>query len=141
MAAAPPCSVPVMLPESVAWFIPGNQGLDAVDVPRGGNGGEDVLADRLLRPRALDVDDRRFAGDGDRFLERADFQVAVDRRDERARQLDAFALDGAEARQRERHRVGARPQVDDAVLAGVVADDGADLLDQDRARGFHRDAR
>ena len=48
--------------------------------------------------RALDVDDRRFAGDRDRFLERADPQVGVHRGDERARQLDAFALDGAETR-------------------------------------------
>ena len=56
-------------------------------------------------------------------------------------QLDAFALDGAEARQRERHRVGARPQVDDPVLAGVVADDRADFFNQHRAGGFDRHTR
>ena len=55
-------------------------------------------------------------------------------------QLDAFALDGAEAGQRERHRVGAGPQIDDAVLAGVVADDRPDFLNQDRAGGFDRHA-
>ena len=31
--------------------------------------------------------------------------------------------------------VGARPQIDDSILAGVVADDRADLLDEDRAGG------
>jgi len=37
---------------------------------------------------------------------------------------------GGEARQRERHRVRAGTQVDDAVLAGAVGDDGADVFDQ-----------
>ena len=37
--------------------------------------------------------------------------------DLRAGQLDAVALDGVEAGQRERQRVGAGAQVDDAVLA------------------------
>ena len=58
-----------------------------------------------------------------------------------AGQLDAFAPDGAEARQRERHRIGAGPQIDDAVLARVVGDDRADLFDQRRAGGFDRHAR
>ena len=61
-------------------------------------------------------------------------------RRERAGQLDAFALDGAEAGQRERHGVGARPQIDDAVLAGAVGDGGADFLDQHRAGRFDGDA-
>ena len=63
--------------------------------------------------RALHVDDRRLAGDRDRLGDVADPQVGVHRGDERAGQLDAFAPDGVEPRQRERHRVGARPQVDD----------------------------
>ena len=104
------------------------------------NGGEDVLAHRLLNLRALDVDDWRFTGHRDRLFEGADLQVAVDRRDKRAGQLDAFALDGAEARQREGNGVGAGQKIDDAVLAGIVADDRADLFNQDRARGFDRDA-
>ena len=37
-------------------------------------------------------------------------------------------------------RVDAGPQVDDAVLAAAVGDDGADFLDQGRAAGFNRDA-
>ena len=66
-----------MPPASLALLMPGNQRLDAGGVPRLGIARENVLAHRLLRLRALDVDDRRFAGDRDRFLERADFQVAI----------------------------------------------------------------
>ena len=73
--------------------------------------------------------------------EGADFQIGVDRRDERAAQLDAFALHRAEAGQRERHGVGARPKIDDSILAGVVADDRADFFNQDGACGFDRHAR
>ena len=62
-----------------------NQGLNAGGVPRAGNRREDVLAHRLLHLRALHVDDRRFAGDGDRLFEGADLQFAVDRGDERCR--------------------------------------------------------
>ena len=68
----------------------------------------------------------------------ADLHVGVDRGDEVARQLDAFALDGVEAGQRERHRVGAGPQVDDAVLAAAVGDGGAHLLDQRRRSPLRR---
>ena len=73
--------------------------------------------------------------------ERADLQVRVDRRGERAGQLDPFALDGAESGQRERDRVGAGPQVDDAVLAGAVGDGGTDFFDQRVARRFDGHAR
>ena len=71
---------------------------------------------------------------------RADLQVRVDRRGERSGQLDALALDGAEAGQRERDRIGAGPQVDDAVLAAAVGDGGADLFNQHVARGLDGDA-
>ena len=71
---------------------------------------------------------------------RADPQLGVDRRGERSGQLDAFAPDGAEAGERERHRVGAGPQLLDPVLAGAVGDHRADLLDQRRARRFDRHA-
>ena len=50
----------------------------------------------------LHVDDRRLPRDRNRFLERPDPHLGVDRRRERPRQLDAVAPDGAEARQRER---------------------------------------
>ena len=119
----------------------GNDRLDADNVSRRGNGRENVLADDRLLARALHVDDRRLAADRDRFRECADLQVGVHGRHEIPRQLDAFALDGGEARQRHRHRVGASPQVDDAVLAGGVGDDRPGLFNQCRAGGFHRDAR
>ena len=61
-------------------------------------------------------------------------------RDERAGQLDAVALDGAEAGQRERHRVGAGPQVDDAVLARAVGHGRRGFSRSARAGGFDRHA-
>ena len=60
--------------------------------------------------------------------------------DLRTGQLDAVTLDGDEAGQRERQGVGARPQIDDAVLARAIGDRGPDLLDQGRARCFNGDA-
>ena len=60
------------------------------------------LSMHRLAPDALHVDDRRLAGDGDRLLERADLQLGVDRRGERAGQLDAFAPNGLKPGQRER---------------------------------------
>ena len=68
--------------------------------------------------------------------EGADLHVRVDRRGERAGQLDAFALDGAEAGQAERDGVGARPQIDDTVLARTIGDGRSDFLDQHVARRF-----
>ena len=51
------------------------------------------LAVEHLRPlRALHVDHRRGAGDGDRLLERADLQVGVDRGREVGRQLETPRL-------------------------------------------------
>src|SRR6185369_2220154 len=89
---APPavdgCSAALQRPRDVAGISglvhPGNEGLDAVDVPRGGDGAENVLADRLLSLRALHVDDWGLTGDRDRLLERADFEIAVHRRHEGA---------------------------------------------------------
>ena len=112
-----------------------------IDVPRGGNRRERVLVDDLLRPRALHVDDRRLTGHRDRFLERADFQVEVHRGHEVPRQLDAFAFECGEALQRRRHRVRARPQIHDAILAVGVGDDRTDLFNQYRAGGFDCGAR
>ena len=65
-----------------------------------------------------------------------DLQIGVDVGREPGVQLDALAPDGAETRQRERHRVGAGPQVDDLVPAVRVGDDGPDLFDERRARRF-----
>ena len=100
-----------------------------------------AMIEHLLTRGALDVDDRRFAADGDRLRDRADTQIRVDGRGERAVQLNAVAPDRAEARQRERHRVGAGPQVDDLVLAGAVGDDRSRLLDQRGTGCFNGHAR
>ena len=118
-----------------------NQRLNAVGAARRRNGREHIAVEDGLHARALHVDDRRLAGDGDGLFEVADAQVAVHRRDEVATELDAVTLDGREPGQRERHHVRAGTQIDDSILARVVADNGADLLDQDGASGFDRHAR
>ena len=74
---------------------PGNERGNVVVGPRGGNGRQDFAAHRLLDPQALDVDGRRCAADRDRFLQAAHFQLGIDGRHERPRQLDAIAFDGA----------------------------------------------
>jgi hypothetical protein len=79
--------------------------------------------------------------DGDRFFDRADPEIRVDGRGERPAELEAFALDRAEAGQREYDRVGARPQVDDLVLSGPIRNDRPRLLDQSWAGRFNRHAR
>ena len=56
-----------------------------LDVPARGNGVDDVMAERRCARRALDVDDRRLAGDGQRFLDGAHPQLRVDRGGKRRR--------------------------------------------------------
>ena len=52
----------------------------------------------------------------------------------------AVAAEGLEAGQRERHDVGAGPEIGDAVAAVAVGDRRLDLLDEDVARGLDRHA-
>jgi hypothetical protein len=99
-----------------------------------------VVVDHLLPPRALRVDNRRLADDGDRLLDGADAKLGVDRDDADARHLDV-ALDDAEAGEREGYRVGGREELGDAEQSVPISGRGADLLDQHRARGFNSDAR
>ena len=101
-----------------------------VVVADGRNRSNRVRVQRGLAPRALHVDDRALAGDGDRFSERADFQVRVDGGRERAGQLDAFTSRGAEALEDEGDGVAPGPQVFDAVLAVAVGHCGTGLFDQ-----------
>jgi hypothetical protein len=68
-----------------------------------------------LVARAPDVDERRLAGDGEGFLDRADGHVGVHVRDELAAQLDALAPHRGKAGQREGDGVGTGAQVDDAI--------------------------
>ena len=95
----------------------GHEQHDAVPALGGRRVRDELAAHDLLARGVLHVDDRRLAGDGDRLFERADLHVGVDRDRAGAGELDAFALDDAEAGQGERQRVGAGPQIDDLVLA------------------------
>ena len=88
------------------------------------------LRQHRLSQGVLDVDHRRGAGHSDRLLEGADAQVGVDVRGECSRELDAFAFDGTESGDRERHRVCPGRKIDDGVHAGTVGDDRAYLFDQ-----------
>ena len=87
--------------------------------------------------RALHVDERRFTGHGDRFVQLADLHVRVDGRDEVGAQVEVLDLDGVEAGKRERDRVGARPEIDDAIQTGGIGGDRAHALDEGRACRFH----
>ena len=58
---------------------------------------ERLALELRLLPRALDVDQRGFAGDRDRLFERADGHVRVHGRGEVRRQRHAVAPEGAEA--------------------------------------------
>ena len=98
------------------------------------------VVERDLPLRALDVDDGRFAGDGDGLLHAADAQFAVDRDDAGPADDDTITPQGDEPRQSEGDRVGARPQVFHAVSSVVIRHRRADLLDQRRTGGFHRHA-
>src|SRR5262249_10220985 len=86
----------------------------------GRNRVEELAANHLLTPDALHVDDWRLAADRDRFSDGSDGQFGVDRRDERATELNSFALERAETRKAERDRIGTAAQIDDTVEAGAV---------------------
>ena len=117
------------------------QHADRHDVARDGQRVDDVACDDLRARRLLHVDLRRFARYGDRFFERADLQVSIDRDDDFRGHVDAVARDGAEAGQRKRQLVNARPQRLDAIASLVVGDRRSNLFDDCRAGGLDRDAR
>src|SRR5262245_46946084 len=75
------------LRDGYAW----NQFDEARRHGAGRNCVDDLAAEDALLRRALSVDERRFAGNRDRFRDAADSQFGIDRRRERAPQLDAFA--------------------------------------------------
>ena len=101
---------------------------------------EQLLADHLAARAGLHVDDRALPGDRDVLGDRADAHLDVDRRGEVGFEQNPLAHDRVETRQREGDGVGARPQVDDPVLARLVGRGRFHLLDQRGAAGFDRHA-
>ena len=95
---------------------------------------------RRLLSNVAGVHHRGGARDGDGFLERSHPQLRIHCRREPRRQLEAFSLDHAEARQREGDGVDAGPQIDDPIQTLAVSDDGAGSVDECGTGGFHRDA-
>ena len=79
-----------------------------------------VAQDQFAARAGLDVDDRRHAGDGDRFLDGADPQLRVDARDAAAADVDAVADHRRKPGKSERHLVRAWPHVNDLVLTAIV---------------------
>jgi hypothetical protein len=132
--------------------------LRSADIRRGQRDADDELPDRLNRVRArhrvenltrqhlrldvaLDVDDRRLAGDGHGLFHRADLQVGIDRRGEVRRQLDRFAFDGRETREGEGQRVDAGPQIFDLVCAVGIGRRRPHLFDECGTRRLDGHAR
>ena len=100
---------------------------------------EQVLRHHRLLAHVLGVDQRRRATHRDRFRDSANLEVRIHRSGEARRQLDAVPLDRTETGDGERDDVRARPQIDDVVPPLAVGDDDADLFDEHRTGGFHRD--
>ena len=101
---------------------------------------EQLVGDHFAPLTRLHVDDRRLAGDGDALFDVADGELDIERRHEVRFEHDALTDGRAEAGERERHPVGARPEIDETVLAGFVRDGGAGFFDQRRTAGFDSDA-
>ena len=119
----------------------GNRGQQVAVAADARQGAHRLVVERDFALRALHVDDRRFAGDGDRLLHAADAQFAVDRDDAGAADHHVLAPDGGEARQRERDGVVARPEILDAVAPVPSVGRGrTDFFDQRRAGRFDGDA-
>ena len=113
----------------------------AVEVSGAGDRLLDLAGDHRLSANVLRVDDGTLTGDRDRFLDRTDRHLGIHRGGEIRGELDAFPPKRAEAGQGEGNGVGAGAEVDDFVLAALVRDGTANLLDEGGAGGFHRDSR
>ncbi len=118
-----------------------NDGRILADASGGGERIQHGTRERGLLSDVSDVHDRGRARDRDRLLERSHFQLAIHRRRESRRQLEAFSPDRAEAGQRERDGIEAGPQIDNPVQALTVRAHGSDLVDEGGTRGFHGHAR
>ena len=90
----------------------------------------EIAVERALALGALHVHDRTLARHRNRLLEPADAHVGVHGGIELRRQHERLALEGAEPGQRERNRVGAGAQIDDAVQPVGVAYRRPDFFNQ-----------
>ncbi len=88
----------------------------------------------------MHVHDRSLAGNRDGLLHATDAQIGADRDDLRAADFHAFAPNGRETGQRECHRVDARHEILETILAGAVGDRGPDFFKQGRAGRFNSHA-
>ena len=103
----------------------------------GRDGIQHVPRHDFLLHDVLHVDRRRLSRHGDGLGQRPDAHLDAHVCRKRRGQFDPFPLHRAEARKGERHRIHARPQVDDLVLTRAVGDGRANFLDQGRTRRFN----
>ena len=85
------------------------------------------VVERDLPLRALNIDDRGFAGDGDRLLDAADTQLTIDRDDSAPADDDTITPQVDEPRQGEGDRLSAGPKVFNAVPTVAIGHRRADL--------------
>ena len=109
--------------------------------PVPGQGLQGVGVELRLRAGAARVDQRRLARHRNRFFERADRQLGVDRRGEFRAQFDAGAPEGVEAGQREGDGIRTWPQIDDPIRTLTVGHDDAHFFNQRGTGGLDRHAR
>ena len=100
-----------------------------------------IPVEDLLLHRAVDIDNRRRSRNGDRLFQCSDAEIRIDGGGKSRRHFDALTPNRLEPGQRECHGIDAWPQVDHAVDARAVRDDGAYPLNQRWTGGFHRHAR
>src|SRR4030095_4804722 len=98
---------------------------------------EQFAVDHALLTDASHVDGRRGAAHRDRFGDRTNTQIRINRRRRGSDQLDAFATDRSKAGQGERDGVRARTERLDPVAAAAITDSDASAFDEHRTRGFH----
>ena len=123
-------------------FTPGNERGEVGESAPGRDGVDELAGDHLDLVDVLDVDDRDWCPatvtvSSTVPTRSSAFTVAVNPTVSSMPSRRTVEKLG----QLKRHGVDARPQIDDAVLAGAVGDHAPDLLDQGRAAGFDRDAR
>ena len=119
----------------------GDQLRDRPRIAPGRDAFEDVLAhDRLLEVGSR-IDGRRPAGHRDRFGDRADLELRIDRRDERGADPDVLVFDRPESGQIEFHAIRSGRQSIEPVVAVRVRRLRLDATDQPFARQGHHHAR
>ena len=117
-----------------------DQHYECVVAASGRNRADNLVAERELTLRTVNVERRCFCGNCDRVAERSDLECRIDGGRERSRELDAVSLNLTQPCVRKPHAVGSRPQVLEAVSAVAVADGRTEFFYELRAGDLDDDA-